>query len=337
MTHVAIIGASGYTGIEAATLIARHPALHLVGLFGSPARQAGSVPFGDLAPSLRGVVDLTLEPFELDAVLTLSPDVVLLATPHEASARVAPALLDAGIRVVDLSGAFRLAAADYPTHYGFEHPSPSLLAEAAFGLPEINRAAITDAALVAVAGCYPTSAIIPLHAAATCIEPGSRVIVDSISGVSGAGRGAKASTSFCEVSVAPYAVLTHRHQPEMQRYTGADVHFTPQVGPFDRGIVSTIHLELAGDEADLRAALYQALDGEPFVRLLDADSWPSVAGVRHTNFIDIAMTSRDGHGVIVAAIDNLTKGAAGQGVQCMNIMLGLDETLGLTAREAVPA
>lgn len=339
MTRVVIIGASGYTGVEAAGLIARHPGLDLVGVFGSSSREVSGVSFADVAPALRGVVDLALEPFELTKALGLAPEVALLATPHETSAGLAPALLDAGVSVVDLSGAFRLAASDYPLHYGFEHPSPALLEEAVYGLPEINRSAITGASLVAVAGCYPTSVTIPLQAAVAggCVAAGSRVIVDSISGVSGAGRGAKPTTSFCEVSVAPYGVLSHRHEPEMVRYSGANVHFTPQVGPFERGIVSTIHVELDGEESALRAALDASLGDEPFVRLLEAGTWPSVRGVQRTNFVDIGMTVREGHGVIVSAIDNLTKGAAGQGVQCMNIMLGLEETLGLTAREAVPA
>lgn len=337
MTRVVIIGASGYTGVEGAGLVSRHPALELVGVFGSPSREHGTQPFSEVAPALRGVVDLTLEPYSASGVSALSPDVALLATPHEASARLAPDLLSAGMRVVDLSGAFRLPAHDYPVHYGFEHPSAFLLNEAAYGLPEVNRDAIAHAMLVGVAGCYPTAVTIPLRAVAASLTPGSVAIVDAISGVSGAGRGAKASTSFCEVSVAPYNVLRHRHEPEMVRHSGVDVHFTPQVGPFDRGIVSTTHVQSSAGEEGLRDALHDALGDEPFVRLLDAGTWPSVAAVRGTNFVDIGVAWRDGHGVIVSAIDNLTKGAAGQGVQCMNIMLGIEETSGLTAREAVPA
>jgi N-acetyl-gamma-glutamyl-phosphate reductase len=206
-------------------------------------------------------------------------------------------------------------------------------------LPEIGRVGLAEAPVIGVAGCYPTSVIIPLKTMVDggALKPSARVIVDSVSGVSGAGRKANLTTSFCEVSLSPYNVLAHRHAPEMAKHAGTPVLFTPQVAPFDRGIVSTIHVELADgwDEASLRDLMQSTLGGEPFVRLLGAGTWPSVGAVRLTNFIDIGLTVRDGHAVVIAAIDNLVKGAAGQGVQCLNIALGIDETAGLVGREAV--
>jgi N-acetyl-gamma-glutamyl-phosphate reductase len=339
MNRVVVIGASGYTGIESVSLLARHPGIDLAGVFGSPDRAEAPVRYAEIAPSLRGVVDFDLVPFDVEAMDGV--DAALLATPHEASATIAPALVERGVRVVDLSGAFRLEAPMYPAHYGFEHPCPDLLAEAAYGLPEIERDGLADAPVIGVAGCYPTSVIIPLATivGAGALKPGSRVIVDSVSGVSGAGRKASLTTSFCEVSLAPYNVLAHRHAPEMALHAGTPVLFTPHVAPFDRGIVSTIHVDLADgwDEAFLRDQLHASLGAEPFVRLLGAGSWPSVGAVRTTNFIDIGLTVRDGHAVVIAAIDNLVKGAAGQGVQCLNIAMGIDETAGLIGREAVTA
>jgi N-acetyl-gamma-glutamyl-phosphate reductase len=337
MNRVVVIGASGYTGIEAVSLLSRHPGVDLVGVFGSPGRVEAPVSFGEVAPALRGVVDLELTAFDLAALEGV--DAAILATPHEASAEIAPELVERGVKVVDLSGAFRLDAEMYPLHYGFEHPCPELLAEAAYGLPEIGRVGLAEAPVIGVAGCYPTSVIIPLKTMVDggALKPSARVIVDSVSGVSGAGRKANLTTSFCEVSLSPYNVLAHRHAPEMAKHAGTPVLFTPQVAPFDRGIVSTIHVELADgwDEASLRDLMQSTLGGEPFVRLLGAGTWPSVGAVRLTNFIDIGLTVRDGHAVVIAAIDNLVKGAAGQGVQCLNIALGIDETAGLVGREAV--
>lgn len=342
MIPVVVIGASGYTGVELVGLLARHPHVTLAGLFGSPGRAAEAVPFSSVAPALRGVVDQPLQGFDLAAIDSIEPAVAILATPHEASAGLAPELLARSIRVIDISGAFRLAdPALYPAHYGFEHPGAALLGAAVYGLPEAGRDKLDGASLVAVAGCYPTSVIIPVKAlmAAGAIAGGTRVIVDATSGVSGAGRHAKLGTSFCEVSLSPYNVLRHRHEPEMVMHSGASVLFTPHLGAFDRGILSTIHVELAPgwDGATVREALDAALGAEPFVRLLPSGEWPSVKDVRGTNFIDIGLAEREGHLVVVSAIDNLVKGASGQAVQCMNAAIGLDETVGLLHREAVTA
>ena len=337
VTTVAIVGAPGYSGVELATILVRHPSARIAALFGSARRAEGPVPvYADLAPHLRGRLDLPIEPIDVDRLAAAKPDAVFLCTPHEASLELAPELRSRGMVVFDLSAAFRLRdRALYPRHYGFEHTQPDLLAGAVYGLPELHRAAIARADLVAVPGCYPTSAIIPLAAItrAGAVRAGTRPIVDSVSGVSGAGRTPTPKTHFCEVSLQPYNVFKHRHNPEIDAYAGTPVVFTPLLGPYDRGIVSTIHVEMAdgwtGDRA--RRMLAEAYGREPFVRLLPAGAWPSVAAVERTNYCDIGLAADDEHRhlIVVSAIDNLTKGAAGQAVQCMNIRFGLPETAGL--------
>ncbi len=276
-----------------------------------------------------------VEVYDEHAVAALKPDVVFLATPHEASVEIAARLHERGLPVFDLSGAFRLPAEMYPTYYGFTHTEPGLLADAVYGLCELNREQIVGASLVAVPGCYPTSVILPVAplVRAGAVRDGSAVIVDSVSGMSGAGRGANVANLFCETSMRPYGVLTHRHQPEMARFTGVRVVFTPHVGPYERGIVSTIHVELADGFDALRVSdvLKRAYDHEPFVRLLPRETWPSVGGVAHTNYCDIAWAVDEEHKhlIVCSAIDNLVKGASGQAVQCMNIALGMEETAGL--------
>lgn len=337
MTRAVIVGAGGYAGAELATILLRHPRAEIVGLFGS-GRSDGE-DFSDLFPRFLGQLDLPVRPADPEAISALRPDVIFLATPHEASLALAAALRARGIAVMDLSAAYRLKDASlYPAYYGFNHDQAALLREAVYGLPELTRSRIRTAGLVAVPGCYPTSAILPLAplVARGAVRPGARPIVDSISGVSGAGRAPTARTAFCEVSVQPYGVFTHRHGPEIGAYAGMPVVFTPQIGPYDRGILSTIHVELAPGWTGqrVRDALSEAYGGEPFVRLLPPGRWPSVGAVRGTNFCDIATGCDDaaGHLIMASAIDNLVKGAAGQAVQCMNLNRGLPETEGLDFR-----
>lgn len=334
----AVIGAGGYSGAELVSILIDHPAAELVGLFASERRaEGGDVPsIGALVPRLRGRCDLPLLPTSVQEILALGPDAVFLATPHAVSHDLVPALRRPGTVVLDLSGAFRLKnAALYPRHYGFEHRHPALLASAVYGLAEHNREAIRAADLIAVPGCYPTSAILPLAplVRAGAIDLSRRPIVDSTSGVSGAGRRPALASHFCEVSLQPYNVMTHRHNPEIDAYCGAPVVFAPHLGAFDRGILSTIHAELApGWNAErIGRTLASAYSHEPFIRLLPPGEWPSIASVRATNFCDMAwaVDEAGSHLVIVSAIDNLVKGAAGQAVQCMNIRFGLPETAGL--------
>ncbi len=346
--RVAIVGAAGYSGAELASLLLLHPRAEIVGVFGSAKRDASQPQvFGEVFPRFRGRLDLPLLPGGVSEILACGPEVVFLATPHEASVELAPGLLDGGAVVLDLSAAFRLRDAGlYPAFYGFEHARPELLASAVYGLPEMHRERIRGANLIAVPGCYPTSAILPLaplvRAGALATDGAGRLrrpIIDSTSGVSGAGRKAEQRLLFCEVSQSAYGVFKHRHQPEIDAYAGATTLFTPHLGPYERGILSTIHVDLAPGwtGARVRETLGGAYAGERFVRLLPSGSFPSVGDVRGTNFCDIGVAVDEawGHAIIVSAIDNLTKGAAGQAVQCMNIRMGFEEGMALGGPELI--
>ena len=341
--QIAIVGAAGYTGAELASIAAAHPLVEVVALFASErASNAAVRVMSDIFPRLRGVNDLPIHAATVEAIVACGAKVIFLATPHEVSAELAPALLAHGLIVIDLSAAFRLRdAAAYPAHYGFTHPASDLLAQAVYGLPELNRAALTDADLIACAGCYPTSVILPLRPLmnAKLLNSSRPVIVDSASGVSGAGRGATTKNLFCEVSFQPYSPLQHRHQPEMRQETQLDILFTPHLLPLDRGIVSTIHVELVPgvSESKVRETLAAHYAGEPFIRLLDAGVWSSIAAVERTNYCDISLMvdAAHNHLVIASSIDNLVKGAAGQAVQCMNIRMGYAQTLGLLPSHSV--
>lgn len=332
---VVIVGATGYSGAELARILLAHPAARIVGLFGSSRRAAEpDRPFHHVFPAFRGLLELPVRPADLEAIAALRPAAVFLATPHEASMALAPPLLSHGVRVLDLSGAFRLPdPALYPRHYGFEHACPEWLGRAAYGLVECHRAAIATAELIAVPGCYPTSIILPLRPLVDrgLLAPGAPVIADAISGVSGAGRTPELKAMYCEVSAGAYGVFSHRHQPEISRHAGVETIFTPHLAPFDRGIVSTIHVELAPevDEPRVAGALAEAYGSEPFIRLLERGAWPSVGAVSRTNFCDIAVAVRGRRAILGGAIDNLVKGAAGQAVQCFNARFGLAETAGL--------
>jgi N-acetyl-gamma-glutamyl-phosphate reductase len=339
--RVALVGAAGYAGAEAIAMLLRHPGVELCGLFGSEGKSGAGVRIDALHPRLRGLTDLCVEAASEAAILEGRPDAVMLATPHEASEALAPALVSAGIVVLDLSAAFRLRdPAAYPTHYGFTHRHPELLREAVYGLAELNEEAIAAAQLIAVPGCYPTSVALALRPLIECRLLDDRtVIVDSTSGVSGAGRSPSLRSLFCEVSQSPYGVLSHRHQPEMAQETGADIIFTPHLGPYDRGILSTMHAALREGvtERDVRTCLSARYERCAFVRLLPEGTWPSVGAVERTNFCDmqVAVDPERRHLVACSAIDNLVKGAAGQAVQCLNIRFGMDERLGIDERTGI--
>lgn len=347
---VAVIGAAGYSGAELVALLLSHPAARVVGLFGSAKREEGGKTqrFSEVFTRFRGRLDLPVLATDVDAIAKLEPDAVFLATPHEVSESLAAPLLKVAPCVLDLSAAFRFKdPAAYPAHYGFTHTHPDLLATAVYGLPELFRSQIRGASLIAVPGCYPTSAILPLaplaRAGAIATDANGtprRVIIDSTSGVSGAGRALKQGSLFCEVSLQPYGVFSHRHNPEIDAYANTPTLFTPHLGAYERGILSTIHVDLAPgwDRARIEALYQQAYGDEPFVRRCPAGVWPSVADVRHTNFCDFgwAIDPRQPHMIIASAVDNLVKGAAGQAVQAMNARFGLDERLGLLSCEAAP-
>ncbi|MGA0287106.1 MAG: N-acetyl-gamma-glutamyl-phosphate reductase [Phycisphaerales bacterium] len=325
----AVVGATGYAGGELLERLLGLRRVEIVGLFGSDRRSGEPPQIGDVHPRLRSRLDGVVRPADAESILATRPDAVFLATPHETSHDLAPALLAGGTVVLDLSAAFRLPdPADYPRHYGFRHEHPELLARAAYGLAELNAEAIAASDLIAVPGCYPTAVILPLRplSDAGLLAAGEPVIVDAVSGASGAGRAPNARTVFSEVSLQAYGVMCHRHEPEMNAHGGAEVVFTPQLGAFDRGILATIHVRLrpGTSESTVRETLAAAYDG-PFVRLLPPGRWPAVRHVERTNHCDIglAVHPRHPHVVISSAIDNLVKGASGQAVQCFELRFGL--------------
>lgn len=338
--RVAVVGASGYAGAELLAILANHPSARVVALFGSSKKaEEGAPTAADLFPRFEGTAigALKVEPFSIDAAKALELDAIFLATPHELSHEVAQSLVDANIVVLDLSAAFRLSdRAVFEKNYGFAHQHAALLAEAAYGLAEFNADAVAKARIVAVPGCYPTASILAIRplVEAGLVDMTRPAIVDAVSGVSGAGRKAEVKSLFCEVSMQAYGVFKHRHRPEITEHAGISTIFTPHLGCYERGILATVHLELkpGTTDAQVRAAYDAAYAGRPFVRVLKAGRWPSVAAVERTNFCDIGFaleTSSHGtHLIVESAIDNLVKGAAGQAVQCMNLRFGFDETAG---------
>lgn len=290
MQRVAIVGASGYSGIELTHLLSAHPQVEVV----ATGREA----------------------IEADC------DVTMLATPAEVSHELAPQLLAKGRRVVDLSGAFRLRDASlYPKFYGFEHRHPELLAEAVYGLPELDRTRQASARLIANPGCYATA----IQLALAPLRKAGRAIVDAMSGVTGAGRKATEEFSFTEIAsdVRAYRVLKHQHTPEMEQQLGMRITFVPHLLPIKRGILATCHV----DAAEVDFARYQS---EPFISLAPSANDVKLVDVVGTNKCRIGYTRDGDHVVVVSAIDNLVKGAAGQAVQNLNLMLGLPEQAGLT-------
>jgi N-acetyl-gamma-glutamyl-phosphate reductase len=341
--RVSVAGASGYAGGELVRWLTRHPRVDLAHL--TAFREQGR-PISDVFPNLRGFVTQTLNGTSWRDMASDS-DVVFLALPHGAAVEAAPALLEAGARVVDLGADFRLKEpASYLRWYGAEHGATNLLGEAVYGLPEANRDRIRSARLVANPGCYPTAAAIALlPLVATGLVQGP-VIVDAKSGVSGAGRNPSAATHFSEVNenVRPYKLGEHRHGPEMEQTfaqagTPVSVYFAPHLAPMTRGILATCYAPLTGELPEERLlSLYRdAYRNEPFVRVLDTEL-PQTKATLGSNFCDVAVRVDPERrlAVAVAAIDNLVKGAAGQAIQNMNLMFDFPETEGLWAAGMYP-
>jgi N-acetyl-gamma-glutamyl-phosphate reductase len=332
MTPVGIVGFRGYSGAELVSILSRHPRVQPVLLEHRDADDRPR-PLGHPGPRR---VPLTPESVRAEGLAA-----VFLATPAEVSIELTPALLEAGAKVIDLSGAFRLGTAEnYKRWYKQTHSQPGLLAEAAYGLPEFCRSRIPGARLISNPGCYPTAAnlaIKPLiDAGAIWREAG--IVCDAKSGVSGAGRKPSLHTSFCEVTdnFSAYSVLEHRHVPEILRISGleeGELSFTAQLLPIDRGILESVYFRAHGiGSAEELLAIYKArYAGEPFVRLYAPGHAPDLRAVAHTNFCDIGVhyDAASGRAVVISAIDNLVKGAAGQAVQNMNLALGYPETAGL--------
>jgi N-acetyl-gamma-glutamyl-phosphate reductase len=326
--RIAIAGATGYTGQELLRLLSRHPSVSLTAAMSSG--QAGAST--RRLPGLSHMWDGSIVPLSHDA-LKNDADVVFLALPDAAAAELAPALVDAGVRVIDLSGAFRLRdAATRARWYPETHKLP---AGVAYGLTERERGAVARAQLVANPGCYPTATLLAL---APLVEAGllvanADVIVDAKSGVSGAGKTPSERTHFseCHGSLSAYGVFNHRHSAEIEQGVGRQVTFTPHLVPLDRGILSTIYVRVApGTTEEELGDLYEhAYKGATFVRLVGS-ALPEIKHVAHTNFCDIGWrVDPSGRAILVSVIDNLLKGASGQAVQNLNVMLGVDERTAL--------
>jgi len=345
MHRIAVIGASGYTGVELLRVLSLHPEIDLQCV---TSRQYAGLPVHRVFPSLQGRLDLTFE--EVDpAELADRVELVFTAVPHQAAMTMVPQLMDGDCRVIDLSADFRLQdVAVYESWYQ-QHTACSLLAEAVYGLPELFRAEIAGARLVANPGCYPTSialALAPLLEK-NLVDP-STIIIDSKSGTSGAGRAAKLDTLFCEVNEGfkAYGLPRHRHTPEIEQTLGrlageaVTISFTPHLLPVNRGILSTCYASLAHNlNPDVLHEVYrERFDKEEFVRVLPQGHLPNITQVTGSNFCDIGLATdeRTGRVIVVSVIDNLVKGAAGQAVQNMNIMLGLPENSALQMAPIYP-
>ncbi|MDE1313045.1 N-acetyl-gamma-glutamyl-phosphate reductase [Vibrio aestuarianus] len=332
MLKTTIIGASGYTGAELAYMVQKHPQLTLSGLYVSANSLDAGKPMAELHGKLAGVVDMSIQPLVDPAKAASECDVVFLATAHEVSHDLAPIFLEQGCQVFDLSGAFRVQGDDfYTNYYGFEHKHAQWLEQAVYGLAEWNAEAIKQSQLIAVAGCYPTAsqlAIKPLVEAGL-LESNQWPVINAISGVTGAGRKATLTNSFCEVSLQPYGVFTHRHQPEIATHLGCEVIFTPHLGNFKRGILATITMKLAHgvSEQQVIEAFEQAYANKPAVRI--KQTLPRIQDVEFTPFCDLGWRVQGEHIIVVSAIDNLLKGASSQAMQCLNIHYGFSELTAL--------
>jgi N-acetyl-gamma-glutamyl-phosphate reductase len=332
---VGIVGHTGYSGAELLRLLRHHPRISPVLL--DHREDSGDGPRYRKSPSIRRAA------LRSESVSNEGLAAVFLATSAEVSQQLAPELLAAGAKVIDLSGAFRLGTPErYQRWYKDTHTQPALLAEAVYGLPEFYRDRIPAARLISNPGCYPTAAnlaIRPLVAAAI-LDRTAGIICDAKSGISGAGRKPSLKTSFCEAgdNFSAYAVLNHRHVPEVLQNSGleeSEFSFTAQLLPVDRGILETIYFRSSKITSleELLAIYDEQYAAEPFVRVHAAGSFPDLNAVTRTNFCDlgVAFDPATGRGVVVSAIDNLVKGAAGQAIQNMNLALGLPETEGLLA------
>lgn len=340
MIRAAVVGATGYAGAELVRLLAGHPQVTLDLL---TSRKFAGTRFDQVYPSLTGVTDQVCEALSM-AALCDRADVIFLALPHKIPMSIVPELMAADKKVIDLSADFRFKdQAVYEAHYQ-PHTAGHLLDQAVYGLCEVYREKIRQALLVGNPGCYPTSALLPL---VPLVEKGligtDGIVIDSKSGVSGAGRGLSLTTHFCQVneSFKAYKVASHRHRPEIEAVLGdirgqsTPVTFTPHLVPMTRGMLTTIYAPLGADVGpqDIQNCLSAAYADAPYIRLVGDDQLPDTLHVRGTNRCDIGfrIDRRCNRLILISAIDNLGKGAAGQAVQNMNLMCGLEETAGLAA------
>lgn len=342
-TKVGIIGATGYVGVELIRILSMHPYVRLTHLVSQSF--VGKL-FSDVYPSFRGVCDLPLSGAKPEEVAA-DCDFVITALPHGVSSKVVPVLLGCGVKVIDHSGDFRYRTlAPYEESYGLTHPCPELLAEAVYGLPELYRDKLSTARLAANPGCYPTCSILGLAPLLfrKVISPRG-IIVDAVSGYSGAGRKADLAYSFCESaeSFKAYGVSFHRHTTEIEQeysYLAGEnvcISFTPHLAPMKRGMFATIYADLLPESLGLSAEELQGMyasyySSDPFVRILPVNGLPETRNVTYSNFIDISVfkDSRTGKVKVLSAQDNLGKGAAAQAVQTLNAMQGYPEGAGLS-------
>jgi N-acetyl-gamma-glutamyl-phosphate reductase len=346
--RVAILGASGYAGGELVRLLAAHPAVELT--FLGSKDTAGRL-LSEVHPHLASMPEASrvLQPI-VAANVAATADVAFCALPHGASAALAPELLEAGVRVVDLGGDFRLPVEDYPQWYGFEHPAPDWLAKSVYGLPELFDAQVAGAQLVANPGCYPTPVILGLSPllSAGLVDTSAPIHVDGKTGLSGAGKSLAEAALFTstEDSIRPYRLPRHQHTPEMERglelATGSapPVIFVPHLVPTVRGVLTTCYATLSSDATtdSLTECLVAAYVDRPFVRVLPPGAMVDSKRTRGTNVVELQAVAdpRTGTAIVVGALDNLVKGAAGQAIQNLNLMLGQDETTALPTLAAYP-
>jgi N-acetyl-gamma-glutamyl-phosphate reductase len=337
--NIAVIGVTGYTGFELATLLLRHPGI------GKPVfyvrETNGARCLSEMFPQLRGWGEASLKSLSVEAIAASTAGTAFLATPHEVSAELAPKLLDAGLRVIDLSGAFRFASADtYSTWYKLPAPHASRLSEAVYGLPELYAEQIKTAKLIANPGCYATSVILALRPLqkAELLAAGHTVVCDCKSGATGAGKEPRHDLQFVEVdgNFRAYNLFSHRHTPEILEHTGlpeSRVVFSTHLLPIPRGILSSIYVTLAKHQTpqDIEALFRKFYAGHSLMRIHPAGTLPEVQHIIKTNFCDIGFALHaDGKRLaVVSCLDNLGKGAAGQAVQNLNLTLGLEERTGL--------
>ena len=343
LLKVGIVGGTGYTGAELLRLLAMHPSADVIAI---TSRGEKGVPVAQLYPNLRGIVDLVF--VEPDIAQLADCDVVFFATPHGVAQASVPAIMATGTKVIDLSADFRIKDTSlWERWYGQPHKAAELVETAVYGLPEYNRSAIAGADLVACPGCYPTSVqlgLMPLLQAG-CVDSGD-LIANAASGVSGAGRQANIANLLPEVSDSfkAYAASGHRHQPEIEQQLAemagesVGLTFVPHLLPINRGIHTTLYANLTDPKIDVQALFEQAYNNEPFVDVLPAGSCPETRSVRGSNYCRIAVHRPNGGNKVVVLVveDNLTKGASGQAIQCMNLMFNLPETTGLKGPGMVP-
>jgi len=339
--RVGVLGATGYTGMELLRLLARHPAIEVTFLSSEQYRDR---PVSEVHPFLAGILDGTLRAPDPAAVADAA-DIVFLAVPHGTAAPIASELLRRGRRVIDLSADFRFRDASVFARWYGAHPVPELLASAVYGLPEVYRERIRAARLVAVPGCYPAGALLGLVPVARAGLLRDAAVIDAKSGTTGAGRGAKVDQLFAEVNenFRPYSIGEHRHGPEIEqelRAAGASgaALFVPHLLPVSRGILSTMYFRVPGGRPPLERIFADAYRDEPFVVLRGEGPPPELREVRGTNrcVIGWRWDAASGQAVVITAIDNLGKGASGQAVQCLNLMLGVPETTGLDGPALAP-